>query len=199
MSELQIELRQSTKQTLAGVWQLLNADIAATSGYAADFFGKGMSLPRRISILLMPGVMCCALHRLAHWAWDRHWPGLARTLARLNYVLHKADISPAASVGPGLYIPHTVGIMFHGKAGKSLTLYAYCQVSPERLNPPGSVRLDDAPLIGDGVTIGAYSIVIGSLILGDGVRIGPQVVVKQNVEAGATLLPRSRVAIKARV
>jgi serine O-acetyltransferase len=174
---------------------MLNADIAAAAGFAADFFGKGMSWPRRVSILLMPGVTCCAIHRLAHWAWRRQWRTLARFIARFNYMLHKADLSPAASIGPGLYIPHTVGVVFHGHAGTSLTLYAKCSVSPARFQPCLATRLEDAPRIGNGVTVGALSVVRGAITLGNDVRIGPDIVVTSNIEPGTTLFARTRSAV----
>lgn len=178
--------------SLREVWRLLEADVAATAGYAADFFGGGMSLSRRLSILCMPGVLCCALHRLAHWAWCRRRRRLARLFALLNYVLHKANLSPAAHIGPGLYIPHTVGIVFHGTAGHRLTLYAYCQVAPSRPQPAFGLRLDDAPRLGHRVTVGAYSVLHGAVRVGDDVRIGPNVDVRQDLPAGARVLTRTR-------
>ncbi len=90
--------------------ELIAADIDRYSRGSAEFQNRSASLIRRISILLTPSLMCCLLIRLAHAAHLREWRCVASSLSRLNALAHKIEVDPAASVGPGLYIPHPTGI-----------------------------------------------------------------------------------------
>ena len=140
----------------------------------------------------MPGTMCCALHRLAHWLWCKEWRRAAGLLARINYVVHKAEIAPGASIGPGMYLPHTVGVLFQAHAGSGLTLYTNCQVAPRRATPACGAVPQDAPVLGNDVTIGAYAVVLGPARIGDAARIGPAAVVTGDMRAETATISRLR-------
>lgn len=173
---------------------LIASDVRAALRYAAGFLEGNASAARKLSILLMPGPMCCALHRLAHWMWCKDWRFAAGLLARINYVVHKAEIAPGASIGPGMYLPHTVGVLFQGHAGRGLTLYTNCQVAPQRATPPFGEVPQDAPTLGNDVTVGAYAVVLGPAQIGDAVRIGPAAVI--NGDLGPEMVAFSRLRPK---
>jgi len=114
----------------------------------------------------------------------------------VNYLLHKADISPAASIGPGLYIPHTVGVIVYGHAGSYLRVLARAMMAPHGPRPSPCCSLDNAPVLGDQVTLGVDSVVVGAVRLGNAVRVGPGVLVARDVGAGVNLVSRVRTRIE---
>lgn len=177
----------------AGFWYLVGSDIDAALHYAAGFYeARKVSLARRLSVLFMPGLLCCVIYRLAHRLWQHGWRRCALLLSRGNYVLHKAAIAPSCSIGAGMYLPHTVGVIFQAHAGRGLTLYTNCQVVPQRFTDPFGAVPDDAPRLGDEVTIGAYAVVCGPLCVGDGARVGPAVALGSGLPRQMTAVSRLR-------
>jgi serine O-acetyltransferase len=153
--------------TLTRVRALIREDITAFAEHAAAFQGGSSGGLRRLSILLTPSLMCASLHRLAHWSWQTNRPRLAAALARLNQTMHKATIHPASQIGGGVYIPHTVGIVFHGQAGDRLVLFT------------GAVVLDAR--LADNVSLGTRAVVSGPVFVAAGVKVAPFAVVKVDV------------------
>jgi serine O-acetyltransferase len=170
---------------------LLTADMIHYAREAKAFQGDQPGKLRAVGILLTPSLMCCALHRLAHAAFGRGWTRLARAIARINAFVHRAVIDPAADIGPGLYIPHPTGVVFQGTAGANLSLYTFAAVIPRvpMLFSSGDGKL--CPRIGNDVSIGAFAMVFGPLLVGDRSRIGPNVVVADDVAPdSAFMVPR---------
>ena len=120
---------------------------------------------------------------------------IAQLIASFNYVVHKADISPASTAEGGLYIPHTVGIVFYGKAGKNLTLYGRSLVAPDFLP---KARIEDItlwPTLGDNVIVGAYALVIGNVTVGDESVVAPQCVATKSVPERTILVSTGKVRL----
>jgi len=162
---------------LAAVRRMLRADIAQYSKYAAGFQSPSARWTRKLSVLLTPPLLCCALYRLSHWLFCTGRRRRAAIVARINFLLHKCSISPGSSIGPGLYIPHTVGLVFHGHGGERLTLYHRAIVCAGSVHVQKDEVYDDCPVLGDDVTIGVNAVVSG------GVRVGA----RSYVAAAATL------------
>jgi serine O-acetyltransferase len=170
------------------VFQLIARDIESFAEAAAAFQGHKAGLLRQVSTLITPSLACCVLIRLAHAAHLRGWNGLARALARINALVHHAEIDPAASIGPGLYIPHPPGIVIRARAGCRLTLYASAIVGPLLPLPLAGDTLASCPVLGDDVTVGANAVVAGSISIGSRTRIGPGAVVLASTPAGSVLI-----------
>lgn len=168
----------------------LRADIEMYEIQGADFAGRRASLLRKLGILLTPALMCVLLYRVSHWLWSRGWRAAGRLVGWVNYVVHRADISPAAAIGPGLYIPHTVGIVFHGSAGARLALFAHACVAAGVPRLARHLGTADCPRLGDNVAVGAYALVLGAVVLDSGVRVGPQAVVTRDVPADCAVVAR---------
>ena len=173
--------------------ELIAADIDRYSRGSAEFQNRSASLIRRISILLTPSLMCCLLIRLAHAAHLREWRWVASSLSRLNALAHKIEVDPAASVGPGLYIPHPTGIILRGCAGRGLTLYSSAIVGPVLALPSCGDTLAECPVLGDNVTVGAFATIVGPITVGDRAQVGPGVVVVAPVLAGRWLVANNSV------
>lgn len=91
------------------------------------------------------------------------------------------DVDPHAVFGPGLYLPHPIGIVIGGRTRFGARATILQNVTIGR-------RGDDAvdPVFGDDVAIHAGAVVIGPLQIGDRARIGANSVVMIDVPADAT-------------
>lgn len=168
----------------------IDEDINVAIEQASDLMVRKQGSLRRVSVFLTPPLLCVFLYRLAHLLWNVNARRLARFLAWVNFVMHKASISPASKIGAGLYIPHTVGIMFHGIAGAHLILFARAVVAANSINFDISNHPEAYPVLGDGVQVGAWGRVIGSLKIGSHTKIAPYTVVTQDVMPNSIVFRR---------
>jgi serine O-acetyltransferase len=170
----------------------LVADVDRAGSYASDFSEHRTTPLRRLSNFLTPGVLCVAAYRIAHWLYRRGHERSARLLSWLNFVVHKAAIAPSVRIGPGLYVPHTVGVVFDGTAGRNLTLYYRSAViSAAAPNRRGDPAATGRPTLGDDVTIGVLSSVVGPVTIGSGTLIGARVAVTRDVPARSVVIDES--------
>jgi serine O-acetyltransferase len=159
------------------------ADVERYLTKSAQNLALGRSAKRRLSARLTPELMCLALHRVAHFLHASGWPRLARVVAAFNTLVHKVRISPESCIGPGCRLSHPPGVSFHGSAGHGLTLFSCAVCCTASAAVDG--RLDNAPYLGDEVTVGAHSAVMGPVQVGDRVRISYLTQVTGDVAAGA--------------
>lgn len=177
----------SRDRSAGGTFSMLMQDVDAFARQAAAFAGHRPGWIRRMSILFTPPLMCCAGYRLSRALWLHGWRRTAMLVARLNFLVHKAAISPASTIGGGLYVPHPVGIVLDADAGSNLVLFANAIVSfggegPARTATP--IR----PRLGDDVVVGANAIVVGDIVVGSGARLGAGAVVDTGVADGAVVV-----------
>lgn len=128
-----------------------------------------------------PGLRATLLHRVAHWSRVRGIPVVPLVLSQLNTALHGLELSPSVPIGPGLYLPHTVGSVINAKRiGANVTLQGGITIG---------LRTElGFPEIGDNVTIAAGARVLGLIVVGDGAVIGANAVVVKDVPARATMV-----------
>ena len=152
--------------------------------------------------LCYPGLHALWGHRVAHRLWRGGHPLAARVLAGLVRAWSGVDIHPAATVGPGLFIDHAVGVVIGEttEIGADVTLYQGVTL--------GGTALETGkrhPTVGDRVTIGAGAKVLGPVTVGSGSRIGANAVVVRDVPPDSVVVgvpgqviarsrPRSRTA-----
>src|SRR5262249_17298467 len=109
-----------------------------------------------------------------------------------NCYLTGADIAPSAEIGGGLLIPHPAGIALHCRAGSDLTILAQSGIGTG-LEAAGTMKpLDQAPQLGDRVTLSHHCGVYGAITIGHDVRIEPSAVALTSVDDGLTLVPRAQ-------
>ncbi|HMA37579.1 MAG TPA: serine O-acetyltransferase [Chloroflexia bacterium] len=141
------------------------------------------------------------MYRAYHRFYQRGWMKLAFWMYRLHRLIYACEIHPAAELGPGCQIPHSVGIVIGPEVrigrlcfiGQGVTLgYRYP-------GPREPVRGDGNPVVGDRVVIGAGAKVFGAITIGDHVLIGANSVVTRSVPADhiavgvpAVIRPRRR-------
>jgi serine O-acetyltransferase len=141
----------------------------------------------RWEILLYPGVLAVALHRVAHWLFEGELFFLARFINHLSRFLTAIDIHPGAKIGRNLFIDHgftVIGETAH--IGDNVTIYQ-C-VTLGGTNPANGVAGKRHPTLSDGVIVGSGAQVLGPITVGEGARVGANAVVTKDVPAGAVMV-----------
>jgi len=89
-----------------------------------------------------------------------------------------AELQPRASIGPGLVLKHSTGLVVGGDvvAGERLTLHQNVTLGDR--HPFGG-----QPVVGDDVTVGAGACVLGPITIGDRVVVAANAVVLDDVPA----------------
>jgi serine O-acetyltransferase len=141
----------------------------------------------RWEILLYPGVLALALHRVAHWLFKGELFFLARFVNHLSRFLTAIDIHPGAVIGRNFFIDHGFTVIGESsEIGDEVTIYQ--NVTLGGTNPSDGVPGKRHPTIGDGVIIGSGAQVLGPITVGPRARIGANAVVTRDVPEGATMV-----------
>ncbi len=137
----------------------------------------------------LPGFRALAVHRFGVWRMGVRPKLLRAPLSLLYRALYRRcrnrygiELPYSARVGRGVVIEHQGGIVIHGntRIGDRCIIRQNCTLGLRHLD-----RLDDAPILGDGVQLGAGAVVLGRVRLGDGAIVGANAVVLTDVPAGA--------------
>lgn len=134
-------------------------------------------------LLLTPGFQLVLMIRLQH-AVARVpliGAGLRRIVWYWSTIYFACDIDPLASIGPGLYLPHPIGIVVGGgvRIGADVSI-----LQNVTLGRQGNREVSE-PIIGDGVGIGAGAAIFGKITIGAGARVGANSVVNIDIPPGA--------------
>ena len=141
----------------------------------------------RWEVLLYPGVLAVALHRVAHWLYRGHMFFLARFVNHFARLFTGIDIHPGAQIGSKFFIDH--GFVVIGETaeiGDNVTMYQ-C-VTLGGTNPTNGAVGKRHPTILDNVIIGSGAQILGPITVGERARIGAAAVVTNDVPAGATMV-----------
>lgn len=131
-------------------------------------------------IVTLPGFWCVLLWRLGN-SW--HHRGL-RPLSRLAYfanlVLFGADLPAGGVVGPGMVIPHPVGVA----CASDVVFGARCRLmGMVRIGGAGKPGRDGHPVIGDDVWLLDGAKVFGPVRIGDRTVLAASTTLSQDVPA----------------
>jgi serine O-acetyltransferase len=156
----------------AGVRELLRADWAAVT----------QTSPNPMTFVF-PHFFAVAAYRVSHALWRGGHVRLSRFAMVVSQVLTGAEISGAATIGPGLRLTHTGGIVVGSGvvAGANLTLYAGVLLGNQ------GPRNQGQPTLGDGVRVCSKASVLGPVHVGDGAFIGAHALVTGDVPAAAKI------------
>ncbi len=142
--------------------------------------------PNRIAFtVLRTGVHAVLIYRLARWLAQTPLAPIGHLMSMLGTVENGADIAPTAEIGPGFAIVHSNAVAIAGGvvAGKNLWIHTGVVIGHQVGGPKMG-----APVIGDGVIIGAGAKLLGPITVGDGAMIGAGAVVIRDVPAGHVAL-----------
>jgi serine O-acetyltransferase len=141
---------------------------------------------RRLALLFLPRLInnpslhAALLLRLASRS-PRLLFGFWRTVLIAK---HSIDTQPGNEFGPGLVLPHPVGIVLGAgvKFGRGVAIAHSVSIGGAPGYTADAPQL--CPVIGDGVVIWTQSIVIGPISIGDGAVIGARSWVDKDVPPG---------------
>jgi serine O-acetyltransferase len=124
-----------------------------------------------------------ALIRLAYWCANHHMGPVAKIICLINLVLFGLEYSPKVKIGPGLFLPHTVGTVIGAASiGANVTIFQGVTIGAKEADM--SYCREKRPVILDNVTLGAGAKVLGGITLGSGSSVGANAVVINDVPAG---------------
>lgn len=147
------------------------------------------------SLLFENGYQAVVSYRLARWFRARNVPFFGPLFARLGLFLTGADISPLADIGPGLRIAHGQGLVIGGYARIGADALLLHQVT---IGSPSPERVEEMPVLGDRVFVGAGAKVLGKVTIGDDVFIGVNAVVAQDIAKGSRVLASGGLSVAPR-
>ena len=137
--------------------------------------------------MLSPRFAPVLLFRLAHSCKALRLRLFAKYLSFLNYLGFGIEIGLNCEIGPGLYLPHTMGtVIGAARIGANVMIFNGVTLGAKVLDIPYSPSL--RPTIEDGVTIGAGAKVLGGITVGSGAIVGANAVVTRDVLPGQTVV-----------
>lgn len=123
-------------------------------------------------------LLSCRLHR-------RGFRRLARLVKGFNFMVFKAILPPEVMPGANCVLVHHAlgtGVHVQTRLGRDVVLYHFVTIASD--TPVGS---DEFLVIGDRVTVGTGSILLGPITIGDDAVIGAGSVVVKDVPPGAVV------------
>jgi serine O-acetyltransferase len=173
---------------LRAMLRLMRSDVDRTVMECTN--GAGARGLRYAAHLIIPSAAAAVIFRLSHWAFCARLTLLAAFIAYLNQRVFGLLIHPASRIGPGLFIPHTSGVVIFATAGPRLSAYPFCLIAPRMFPSWRSDISDHWPVLGSDARIGTQAMILGKVVLGDDVMIGPCAVIEQDVQTGAIVAAR---------
>lgn len=139
-------------------------------------------------LLCYPGLHALWCHRLNHKLWNQG-SSLMRTIARLMSQVVRfwtgIEIHPGAQIGRRFFIDHGMGVVIGETTiiGDDVTLY-----QGVTLGGTGKEKGKRHPTLGNEVTIGCGTTVLGNIHVGDRAQIGACSVVLKDVPPDVTVV-----------
>jgi serine O-acetyltransferase len=136
-------------------------------------------------VLLYPGLHAIWGHRASHWLWLHGLKLPGRWVSQLTRNLTGIEIHPGATIGPGFFIDHGMGVVIGETAeiGADVTLYHGVTLGGTSLN-----KGKRHPTLGDRVVVGAGAKVLGAITIGEDTRIGANAVVVKSMPSNSVVI-----------
>jgi serine O-acetyltransferase len=165
--------------------ELLRADLERQ--YALEGINRKVTVLQMVKRLTSPRFLPLVFCRYSRTALLHGIPLVPYALSYLNLVLFGLQVTPKCEIGPGLFLPHTVGTVLGAwKIGSNVTIFQNATLGAKELDMIFSPNL--LPVIGDNVTIGAGARVLGAIHVGNNVTVGTNAVVIHSVEPDCTVV-----------
>jgi serine O-acetyltransferase len=132
-----------------------------------------------------PGLHALWFYRWANWFWRHRLRLLGRLLSHFGRFVTGVEIHPGAKIGRRFFLDHGMGVVIGEttEIGNDVLMYQGVVLGGTSLE-----KKKRHPTIGNNVVIGAAAIVLGPITLGEGVRVGANSVVVKSVPPGATVV-----------
>jgi serine O-acetyltransferase len=135
--------------------------------------------------MLYPGLHALWGYRLSHWMWTHRLKLLGRWVSQVTRNLTGIEIHPGATIGPGFFIDHGMGVVIGetSEVGEDVTLYHGVTLGGTSLN-----KGKRHPTLGDRVVVGAGAKILGAIMIGEDTRIGANAVVVKSMPANSVVI-----------
>ena len=161
-----------------GLWTILREDVRANVIQPSAWRAV-------TSLVYSPGLLCVVLHRVTAWAVERGKLGwlFGILVWRFNVFATGAYLHPKAAIGPGLCLPHPVGVVVGSgvRLGANVTLYQGATIGVS-----SQEHYETYPTIQDNVVIYCGAVVVGGVNVGSNAVVGANAVVLRDIPAGTT-------------
>ncbi len=175
-----------TKKVLAFFKRKSVIEIIKKDIYAA--YKRDPACNLMVNILLFyKGVHALCLYRLAHYLINQgNDSATAFLLQYISSIKFSVDIHPQATIGKGIFIDHSHGIVIGetAKVGNYVTILQDVTLGGTGIEK----KKDRHPKIGEGVLIGAGVKILGNIKIGAHSIIGASSVVLQNIPTNSVVV-----------
>lgn len=132
-----------------------------------------------------PGFHAVLFFRAANWLWRHKLLFLGRFVSHLGRFFTGIEIHPGATIGPGFFIDHGMGVVIGEttEIDEDVTLYQGVTLGGTSWDP-GKRH----PTLKRKVIVGAGAKVLGPITLGEGARVGSNSVVLKDVADNVTVV-----------
>jgi serine O-acetyltransferase len=142
-------------------------------------FTRDPAARSRIEVLTAyPGLHAIWFYRISHRLWMHHMYWLGRLVSHTGRMLSGIEIHPGATIGPGFFIDHGMGVVIGETAEirANVTLYHGVTLGGTSWN-----KGKRHPTLEDDVVVGAGAKILGPITVGARTRVGANAVVVKNV------------------
>jgi serine O-acetyltransferase len=149
-------------------------------------FGRDPAARSVLEILVCyPGLHAVWGHRISHWLWQHGLKLPGRWVSHLFRALTGIEIHPGATIGPGFFIDHGMGVVIGetSEIGTDVTLY-----HGVTLGGTSWAKGKRHPTLEDRVVVGAGAKILGAITIGADSRIGANAVVVKSVPQNAVVV-----------
>ncbi len=136
-------------------------------------------------ILFYPGFHARLAHRFANALHRRGVPLIPRGIMHLTRFITGIEIHPGATIGPGFFIDHGMGVVIGETTEIGDDVLVYQGVT---LGGTGKEKGKRHPTLGNSVVVGTGATVLGAIRVGDHVKIGAGSVVVRSVPDHSTVV-----------
>jgi len=125
-----------------------------------------------------PGLHAIWFYRISHWFWIHRMPLIGRFISHIGRWLSGIEIHPGATIGPGFFIDHGMGVVIGETAeiGPDVTLY-----HGVTLGGTSWKKGKRHPTLEEAVVVGAGAKILGPITIGARTRVGANAVVVRDV------------------
>ncbi|MBL1229370.1 serine O-acetyltransferase [Enterococcus sp. BWB1-3] len=130
-----------------------------------------------------PGVYALFWHRLSHFLYNHHLYLLAKIHAQFWRFLTGIEIHPGATIAPGVFIDHGMGVVIGQTAEIEEDVVLFHGVT---LGGTGKDSGKRHPTVKKGAIISAHAQILGPVTIGEQAKVGASAVVLIDVPDRAT-------------
>jgi len=136
-------------------------------------------------LVCYPGLHALWGYRISHWLWVHGLKLPGRWVSHLVRALTGIEIHPGATIGPGFFIDHGMGVVIGETAeiGADVTLY-----HGVTLGGTSWAKGTRHPTLEDRVVVGAGAKILGAITIGADSRIGANAVVVRSVPPNSVVV-----------